>query len=70
MNDNKKPTHRTHPQNQKTILVVGMLRIKEHTTCRIVENTLSLFKPNTMFGSIALIFGLIPLESKHCIDSI
>lgn len=70
MNDNKKPCLRTHSNDHKAIFFIGMLLIEEYPACRIVKNALGLFKPNTMFGSIQFIFGLVPFELDHYIESI
>jgi hypothetical protein len=39
--------------------------IKKHPGHRIIKNTLSLLKPNTMLGTVHPVLVLIPFKAKH-----
>ena len=65
MNDHQRSSRRTHPDEDKPILVVRVFRVIEEARVRIAEGALSFFKPDSMLSPIAPIFLLIPLEAER-----
>jgi hypothetical protein len=65
VNDDKDSTGSAHSQHDKSILVSGMIYVREQDGLRVVKDLLGLFEPNAMLSSVSSVFGVVPIEVKH-----
>lgn len=56
MNHDQYSHRRTLSEEDKPLLLLGMIGIMEQASMRIVESGLGFFKPDAMLGPIALFF--------------
>ena len=62
MTNDQQPQPEAHPEENKPIFLLGMVRVMDQQSVFIEKDSLSLFKGNPMFLFIGKALLVIPLE--------
>ena len=65
VNDDQRSRSGTHPEENESILALGMFRIMEEASVRVVENTASFLEPNSVLAAVAPVFPFVPIEPER-----
>lgn len=64
MADNENPQLEAHPKQDKTIFLLGMIRIKKLDRVFIEESRSGFLKSDSMLSDVSLVFPPIPLKPQ------
>ncbi len=69
MSNHQEPTASRESESDEPIFLVGMIRIKDSYTQRVLKDSSSFSESNAVFPQVHLRFGRVPFELYHALAS-